>query len=191
MTLTDLFRSTAGFRERESGVFEVEGLDFEGWVTVTDGSVTVIQDVPMLNATVESGTVAPVVEKGWRETFERRVVDVTDVSDGALSEPELSIENDRIRVETAIHTDEPTEPESDEPTVPDTEEPSVPESDEPTVPDTDEPSVPESDEQSVPDTVRHVANYVETTWAEGIIPGYGYDERVQAIRERTRTTGNE
>jgi hypothetical protein len=33
-----------------------------------------------------------------------------------------------------------------------------------------------------------VANYVEGTWIQGIIPGYEYDDRVAGIRDRGRTS---
>lgn len=45
--------------------------------------------------------------------------------------------------------------------------------------------------RSLAKTVRHAANYVEGTWVEGIIPGYEYESRVQAIRERAMSTGEE
>lgn len=41
------------------------------------------------------------------------------------------------------------------------------------------------------ETARHAANYVESTWVEGIIPGYDYESRVQAIRDRAMSTGEE
>jgi hypothetical protein len=35
------------------------------------------------------------------------------------------------------------------------------------------------------------ANYIEGTWVEGIIPGYEYDDRVQAIRNRARQNASD
>lgn len=42
-----------------------------------------------------------------------------------------------------------------------------------------------------PDEVLAAANYIEGTWVEGIIPGYEYDDRVQAIRNRARQQARE
>lgn len=48
----------------------------------------------------------------------------------------------------------------------------------------------EGDESIDPDGLIHAANFVESVWVEGIIPGYDYEKRVQAIRERAAETGN-
>mgnify|MGYP006294282923 CR=1 FL=1 len=42
-----------------------------------------------------------------------------------------------------------------------------------------------------PDEILAAANYIEGTWVEGIIPGYDYDDRVQAIRNRARQQARE
>ncbi|MFP4530969.1 MAG: DUF5813 family protein [Halodesulfurarchaeum sp.] len=41
----------------------------------------------------------------------------------------------------------------------------------------------------VAEAVRHAVDFVESTWVEGIIPGYDYDERVRRIRNRAMETG--
>ncbi|MGM0399099.1 MAG: DUF5813 family protein [Halobacteriota archaeon] len=53
---------------------------FDARVLVADGVVRIENDLPTLNAAVENETVAPVVEDGWFETFERRVVDADGVT---------------------------------------------------------------------------------------------------------------
>ncbi|MFW6265262.1 MAG: DUF5813 family protein [Halanaeroarchaeum sp.] len=53
---------------------------FDARVRVTDGTVRIENDLPTLNAVVENETVAPVVEDGWFETFERRVTDAEGVT---------------------------------------------------------------------------------------------------------------
>lgn len=40
-----------------------------------------------------------------------------------------------------------------------------------------------------PDDALAIVNYVEGTWFEGVIPGYDYDETVQAMRERAQRNG--
>ncbi|MFB6110085.1 MAG: DUF5813 family protein [Halodesulfurarchaeum sp.] len=47
-----------------------------------------------------------------------------------------------------------------------------------------------SDQAEAPEAALAAANYVEGTWVEGIVPGYDYDERVRAIRDRARETGD-
>lgn len=53
---------------------------FDATVRVDDGVVRIENEVPTLDAVVADETVAPVVEDGWYETFERRVVDVDGVT---------------------------------------------------------------------------------------------------------------
>lgn len=47
-----------------------------------------------------------------------------------------------------------------------------------------------TDPAAAPEAAIAAANYVEGTWVEGIIPGYEYGKRVQAIRNRARETGD-
>ncbi|AKH98413.1 DUF5813 family protein [Halanaeroarchaeum sulfurireducens] len=67
------------FEERDSGFVPSETI-FDAIVRVDDGVVRVENEVPTLDAAVENETVAPVVEDGWFETFERRVADVDGVT---------------------------------------------------------------------------------------------------------------
>ncbi len=87
---TDTLRGAAGFHEQADGAFVIEGLDFEGAVTVEDDRVRLEQTLPMLDAVVIGETVAPVVEEGWAETFERRARDVTNLE--SVPRTDLSIE---------------------------------------------------------------------------------------------------
>lgn len=139
------FAAHPQFTAQESAVYSLEGFDFEAWVRVGEDEVVLVEELPMLDAAVEGETVAPVVEDGWYETFERRVEDVTSLLQGDLDEPKVARDGDRIRVEIRI----------------------------------------EAGEQA-PDDAIAAANYVEGTWVEGIIPGYTYNEAVQAIRNRAQ-----
>lgn len=149
--LADTFRSRADYREQEPGVFAVEDLDFEAQVIVDEGTVTLVHELPTLDATVVGETVAPVVQSGWAETFERRVQDVTGVIDGPVSGPTVAKSGETIRVRIEL----------------------------------------QGEGQRAPEMVRHAVEFIESTWVEGIIPGYDYDERVQAIRNRAMATGED
>lgn len=96
------FEAHPRFERTADGVFAIEALDFEGWVRLDEGAVVLVEEVPTLDATVEGETVAPVVEDGWFETFERRVADVTGVVEAVVADPVVHREGDVIRVETRI-----------------------------------------------------------------------------------------
>ena len=145
------FRVAPDYQERDEGVFDVDRLDFDAELRVGENTATLVQELPTLDATVVSETVAPVVAEGWQETFERRVEDVTNLVSALTADPEVWTEAERLRVRM-------------------------------TVADTPE---------NLPEAVRNAANYVEATWVEGIIPGYEYEPRVQAIRDRASETANE
>ncbi|MDZ7849804.1 MAG: DUF5813 family protein [Halodesulfurarchaeum sp.] len=147
-TRSAAFRARADFHETESGVFEVDALDFAAEVTVGEDTVTLVHQLPTLDATVVGEPVAPVVEEGWEETFERRVADVTGVVD-PVSGP--TVETDGKTVRVTMDIDDRGKP--------------------------------------VPEAVRHAVDFIESTWVEGIIPGYEYDEQVQKIRNRAMETG--
>lgn len=146
--LAAAFRARPDFHEEESGVFAVDALDFEATVTVGEESVTLVHQLPTLAATVVGEPVAPVVEEGWEETFERRVEDVTGVVD-PVAGPTVETDGETVRV--TMELDDGGKP--------------------------------------VAEAVRHAVDFVESTWVEGIIPGYDYDERVQQIRNRAMETG--
>ncbi|MFB6086429.1 MAG: DUF5813 family protein [Halodesulfurarchaeum sp.] len=145
--LAAAFRDRPGFHAEKSDIFGVEALEFEARVTVGKGTVTLVQELPTLDATVVGETVAPVVEDGWEETLERRVMDVTGVVD-PVSGPSVKRRDGTIRVEMEL----------------------------------------EDGGKPVAEAVRHAADFVESTWVEGIIPGYDYDERVKRIRNRAMET---
>ncbi|MBS3760112.1 DUF5813 family protein [Halodesulfurarchaeum sp.] len=149
--IADAFRAAPGYHEQEAGVFEVGRLNFDGQLTVSKGPVTLALTVPTLDATVENETVAPVVEQGWEETFERRVEDVTNLVSTLTEEPEVTNVSGSLRVSMSFRRDSST----------------------------------------LTEEVRNAANYVEGTWVEGIIPGYEYEDQVQAIRERASKTASE
>lgn len=142
------FRARPDFHEQESRVFAVDALDFEAAVTVGEETVSLVQQLPTLEATVVGEPVAPVVEEGWEETFERRVEDVTGVVD-PVSGPQVETDGETVRVEMELG----------------------------------------DGEKPVAEAVRHAVDFVESTWVEGIIPGYDYDEQVERIRNRAMETG--
>ncbi|AOW81139.1 hypothetical protein HTSR_1977 [Halodesulfurarchaeum formicicum] len=149
--LADAFRSRPEFQETERGDFIIDGTDFEARVTVESDTVTLTQELPTLDSTVQGETVAEVVADGWEETFRRRVADVGKVIASPGGEPAVERDGESLRVTIELPAD-PTE---------------------------------------APAAALGAANYVEGTWVEGIVPGYDYDERVQAIRNRARETGGE
>ena len=146
--LREAFRTAPGFEEHSESDFELRNLDFDGAVTVVDGSITLEQELPTLDGAVLGETVAAVVEEGWLDTFRRRVADVTDATDHQIGEPTVDVVDETVRVRTPIR-----------------------------------------DWIDSPEAARHAANYVEARWIEGIVPGYEYVPRVQAIRDRAHSTG--
>ena len=142
------FRAAPGYEERSDGLFVLRELDFDGEVSVADGTVALDQSLPTLDGAVVGETVAAVVEEGWLDTFRRRVADVTAATDHEVSAPTVEAGAEIVRVRTPIEAG------------------------------TDS-----------PEAARHAANYVEARWVEGIVPGYEYVPRVQAIRDRAHSTG--
>lgn len=142
------FRAAPGYEERIDGVFELRELDFEGEVTVAEGTVSLEQELPTLDGAVVGETVAAVVEEGWLDTFRRRVADVTSATSHAIGDPSVDVVDETVRVRTPIR-----------------------------------------DGTDSPEAARHAATYVESRWVEGIVPGYEYVPRVQAIRDRAHSTG--
>lgn len=96
------FESHGRFVHDEGEVFDISGLDFEGWVRVGAEEIVLVQEVPMLDATVVGETVAPVVEDGWFYTFERRVGDVTNVTKVDLGEPSIDREGEKVHIEVRL-----------------------------------------------------------------------------------------
>jgi len=152
--LTSAFREQPAFREKRDGVFSLDGLDFDGQVTVDGDAAHLHLELPTIDTAVVGETVASVVAEGWFETFERRVEDVSTAIKGPVGEPRVESEDGTVHVRIDIEGE----------------------------------SIGGS---NLAETTRHAANYVEGTWVEGIIPGYDYVSRVQAIRERAMSTGEE
>lgn len=96
---TAAFESHGRFVHEKDDVFELAGLDFEAWVRVGTEEIVLVQELPMLDATVVGESVAPVVEDGWFDTFERRVEDVTNVTNVDLREPSIDREGELIHLE--------------------------------------------------------------------------------------------
>lgn len=138
--------------EADDDTFVPTTTDFDATVRVEDETVRVTAEVPTLDSVVEGETVAEVVEDGWYETFELRVVDVSGVTYAdPVEEPTVEREGSTITVEAAI----------------------------------------EARPDNAADDALAVANFVEGTWFEGIIPGYDYVPKVQEMRERAAHEGQE
>jgi len=78
------FRDHSSFEKRPDGAYESVTTPFNGVVTPIPAENGRIQfeitvSVPMLNQVTED-EVAPIVEEGWYETFELRVVDIYGVT---------------------------------------------------------------------------------------------------------------
>lgn len=143
---------THGQFEGHDDAFVPTTTDFDATATVEDDAVRVTVEVPTLDAVVEGETVADVVEEGWFETFELRVVDVDGVTYAdTVEEPTVEREDETVTVETVV----------------------------------------EARPGNAADDALAVANFVEGTWFEGIIPGYDYVPKVQAMRERAHHEGQE
>lgn len=99
--------------EREGDAFTVTTTPFEATVRVVDAGGTaeyhVTVRVPTIDAVVAGETVAPVVQEGWFETFERRLGDPA----GAMrTDPEtpivrLDAERGTVTVETSFEDARP------------------------------------------------------------------------------------
>ena len=146
-SVADRFRRRPDSHETVSGTFELQ-VDFAAEVTVGEETVVLEQELPTLDSAVVGEAVAPVVEEGWEETFERRVADVTGVVD-PVAGPTVTVDGETVRIRMELR----------------------------------------AEDRDVTEQVRHAADFVETTWVEGIIPGYDYDEQVQQIRNRAMETG--
>lgn len=101
------FVSHAAFEPRGEGTFESVSTPFEGRVDAAaadDGHIefAVRVTVPLLDAVTEDA-VAPVVEDGWYETFERRVVDIGGIFRIERDlEPTVTRRADSVVVETHL-----------------------------------------------------------------------------------------
>ena len=82
--------------DRDGEAFLVRTTAVEGRVHVEERSVglvlAVTATVPTIDAVVADETVAPVVQEGWLETFERRLEDVGGVTRGGPAPPTATLE---------------------------------------------------------------------------------------------------
>jgi hypothetical protein len=125
------------------GAFALDTTAFDVTATATEtdgpkpGRFTVTVPVPTLSATVaDHDDVAPVVEDGWFDTFERRLEDAFDVAQtGDGDDPVLHRDPETVRVELSYESWDA--------------------------------------DQGVSDA-KALAEYVEGTWLQGLIPGYDY-----------------
>jgi len=105
--------SDHGAFEKRNGAYAVTTTPFEATLSVTDAgsevSYRIVMIMPTLDAAVEGETVAPVVQEGWFETFERRVIHVDGVTRVDPDTPlvSLDVEAGEIRVEIAFRTSLP------------------------------------------------------------------------------------
>jgi hypothetical protein len=169
------FREHPDFEQTGENEFETAAKPFETVVLVTEGEdddggetsgessreYRVAVRTPMLDAVVEGETVAEVVESGWFETLERRLEDVHTVAQSDATPP--SIERERREREDGVGGEAVVVTVEFESSDP---------------------------EQAVEDALA-VAEYVEGTWIQGIIPGYDYREPAASLLERARQNYDE
>ncbi|GAB3020911.1 DUF5813 family protein [Natronobiforma cellulositropha] len=130
---------------------------FETTVTATpadepkDGRVRVSVTLPTLDAAVEGETVAPVVEDGWFETLERRLVDVFTVAKTETYEAPV-VERTGRTVTVVLTYDA-------------------------------------WDAKTGVADAKALAEFVEGTFAQGIIPGYTYRGPARELLENAQSRG--
>jgi hypothetical protein len=149
------FRDHGSFERVDDGRYESTTTPFDGHATVEAGEegrlrFGVAVRVPLLSETVD-GDVAAVVEDGWYETFERRVVDVGGVTAGEYDvEPTVRRRDGRAVVEASFS---------------------------------------DVNARRGVDNAGAVVDYVEGTFAQGIVPGYDYVDPAASLLSRARRTG--
>lgn len=115
---TDLERAEAALAEH--GAFERDGDAFSTATAAVDARVRVERldpgvvyrvtvRVPTIDAVVADETVAPVVQEGWFETFERRLEDVGGATLADPAPPTASLDEaaGEVVVETALDVGQP------------------------------------------------------------------------------------
>ncbi|WP_224448849.1 DUF5813 family protein [Haloprofundus salilacus] len=149
------FRDHASFERVDETTYESVKTPFEGTVEVSpgeDGRVVydVTVRVPMLDE-VTNDEVADVVEEGWYETFELRVVDVGGVTAVERDlDPEVAEEGRHATVELSFE---------------------------------------DINERRGVDDAGALVDFVEGTYAQGIIPGYDYTEPVSSMLSQAYQAG--
>jgi len=155
-------RALAGhgaFEERE-GEYAVTTTPFDATVRVTAAggilSYRVLVTVPTLDAAVEGEAVAPVVQEGWFEAFERRLEHPGGATRVDPERPVVSLDLDacEVRVEIGFQTSRPARGAED---------------------------------------AKALADFVEGTYLQGVVPGYEYREPVagliQQAEDRSKGAG--
>lgn len=127
----------------DDGTYELDSTAFDVTVTATGvesekaGAFTVHVEVPSLSASVaDPDDVAPVVEDGWFETFERRLADAYDVAKTSYGD-EPVIDRDPMEIVVSL-------------------------------------SFETWSARDGVDDAKALAEYVEGTFVQGLIPGYDY-----------------
>jgi hypothetical protein len=98
------------FEKRAEGEYAVTTTAFEAVVTVAAAgealSYRVLVTVPTLDAAVEGEDVAPVIQKGWFETLERRIAHHGGTTRVDPGEPVVTLDVDagEVRVEIGFRT---------------------------------------------------------------------------------------
>lgn len=142
----------AGYR-LETTVFEttIAAVPAEG---KRDGEITVTMTLPTLDAASDDH-VAPVVEEGWFDTFERRLEDIFSVAETGTHEP-LSVDYDadagtvRVTLEYVAW-----------------------------------------DARTGVEDAKVLIEYVEGTYAQGLIPGYTYRGPAESLLANAEQSGAE
>jgi hypothetical protein len=159
------FERHDAFAPTDDDRYALDSTAFDVTVTATEpdsekaGAFVVTVPVPTLSATVDDpADVAPVVEDGWFETFERRLEDAFDVARTSYGDPPVVDRGpETVRVELAYESWDAAEGVAD---------------------------------------AKALAEYVEGTWVQGLVPGYDYvgvaaDLRSQASQNTAGDDGGD
>ncbi|MEY7851557.1 DUF5813 family protein [Natrarchaeobius sp. A-rgal3] len=139
--------------------YELETTVFETTVTATetdderDGRFSVLVTLPTLDTAVANETVAPVVDDGWFDTFERRLADVFTVAHASThDDPIVERDGDEVRVTLEYAAWNAREGVED---------------------------------------AKVLVEYVEGTFAQGIVPGYEYRGAAATLLENAQNRGQQ
>jgi len=118
--MTEALLASARESLSRHGAFESREEEFAVTTTAFDATIRVGQaggalsyrvlvSVPTLDAAVEGETVAPVVQEGWFETFERRIKHLDGTTRVDPGEPivTLDVDDGEVRVEIGFETTSP------------------------------------------------------------------------------------
>ncbi|WP_312909109.1 DUF5813 family protein [Natronosalvus caseinilyticus] len=154
--VADALEAHEAFSPVDDATYALETTVFEARVSATaaegprDGSITVTVRLPTLDAAT-ADRVAPVVEDGWFETFERRLADVFTVAEtGTHDAPRIDRDDGVVTVTLEYVA---------------------------------------WDAREGIDDAKALIEYVEGTYAQGIIPGYEYEGPAATLVENAQTAG--